>query len=386
MNSNTDKEHFLKTFQNGVENDTFIKLTLSKPTGEEPDLKNVYVRAIEIRSQPMLSFTLRYTTRDITKNYSLEEANGIISLWLGDTFLNADLLTSNADYKLAFNKKRKAKLLTKKATKQSVPEKMHNREKKQWIDPVKSSFLKELNITNQKGEVLKTSQRKFRQINKFIEIIDSLLPTKPKKANFKIVDVGSGKGYLTFALYDYLKKVKCWKPIIYGIELRKPLVDFCNELATQSDFENLHFVAKDIDDFEIEKLDMLIALHACDIATDIAIAKGIQSKAEVIVVAPCCHKQVRKEISCHTDMRAILKHGILEERQAELITDGIRALLLEANGYKTKVFEFISTEHTSKNLMIVGTKSKPNPEALQKVEAIKKEFGIEYHYLEKLLS
>ncbi len=386
MNLNKEIESFLTNFQSSVENDTFIKLTLSKPTGEEPELKNVYVRPIEIRSQPMLSFTLRYATKDIVKNYSLEEANGIISLWLGDTFLNADLFTTEADYTLAFNKKRKAKFLTKKATHQTTPEKTHNREKKQWINPSNSPFLKELGITNQKGEVLKNSQRKFRQINKFIEIIDSLLPAKPKASKFKIVDVGSGKGYLTFALYDYLKNTKQWNPEIYGIELRKPLVDFCNNLTNQFGFEDLHFIAKDIDDFKIEKLDMLIALHACDIATDIAIAKGIQSKAEIIVVAPCCHKQVRKEINCHTEMSAVLKHGILEERQAELITDGIRALLMEANGYKTKVFEFISTEHTSKNLMIVGTKAKANPDALQKIEAIKKEFGIGFHYLEKLLS
>ena len=385
MNLNKDIELFLANFINSIENDTFIKLTLSKPTNKEPELKNVYVRPIEIKSQPMLSFTLRYATKDIVKNYSLEEANGIVNLWLGDTFLNADLFTTEADYTLAFNKKRIAKLLTKKASLQTIPEKTHNREKKQWIDPSKSPFLKELGITNQNGEVLKTSQRKFRQINKFIEIIDSLLPEKPGSSKFKIVDVGSGKGYLTFALYDYLKNTKLWSPEVYGIELRKPLVDFCNNLASQTGFDNLHFIAKDIEDFEIEKLDLLIALHACDIATDIAIAKGIHSKAEIIVVAPCCHKQVRKEINCHTEMSAVLKHGILEERQAELITDGIRALLLEANGYKTKVFEFISTEHTSKNLMIVGTKSKVNPDALQKVAAIKKEFGIGFHYLEKLL-
>ncbi len=385
MNAKPDIEHFLANCQESVENDTFIKLTLSKPTGEEPDLKNVYVRPVEIRSQPMLSFTLRYATKDITKNYSIEEAIGIVSLWLGNTFLNADLLTTTADFTLVFNKKRRAKLLRKKASQQELPEKTHNRAKRQFVNP-QSAFLNQLGITNQKGEVLKNSQRKFRQINKFIEIIDSLLPEKTKKNKFKIVDVGSGKGYLTFALYDFLKNTKHWQPEIYGIELRKPLVDFCNALAIESEFKNLHFVAKDINDFEVEKLDMLIALHACDFATDIAIAKGIQSNAEIIVVAPCCHKQIRKEINCHSEMNAILKHGILEERQAELITDGIRALLMEANGYKTKVFEFISTEHTSKNLMIVGIKSKPNPEALQKVESIKTAFGIGVHYLEKLLS
>jgi hypothetical protein len=142
MNLNTDIKQFLAKFRDSIENEVFIKLTLSKSTGTEPDLKNVYIRLIEIRSQPMLSFTLRYTTKDITKNYSLEEANGIVSLWLGDTFLNADLFTTEADYTLAFNKKRKAKLLKKKATHKNAPEKSHNREKKQWINPQKSVFLK----------------------------------------------------------------------------------------------------------------------------------------------------------------------------------------------------------------------------------------------------
>ena len=130
---------------------------------------------------------------------------------------------------------------------------------------------------------------------------------------------------------------------------------------------------------------MLIALHACDIATDIAIAKGIQSDASIIIVAPCCHKQIRKEMNCSTSMQSILRHGILLERQAELVTDGIRALLLEANGYSTKVFEFISTEHTPKNVMIVATRGKINEDALGKIKSIKKEFGIGEHYLERLL-
>ncbi len=385
MELNPDAKQFLTNFLQSVENDTFVKLTLSKPTGKDPELKNVYLRAIEIGGKSMLSFTLRYNTKDITKNFTAAEANGIISLWLGDTFLNADLFTTVADHSLVFNKKRIPKLFKKKPTLRELPEKTHNRKKKQWIDPEKSHYLKALGITNQQGEVLKSSQSKFRQINKFIEIIDSLLPENQRSAKYKIVDAGSGKGYLTFALYDYLKNTKQWNPEITGIELRKPLVDFCNDLARQSNFENLRFVAGDIEHFELENPAMLIALHACDIATDIAIAKGIRSGAEIIVVAPCCHKQVRKEISCQTEMSAILKHGILEERQAELITDGIRSLLLEANGYKTKVFEFISTEHTPKNLMIVGIRSKANPEALQKVEAIKKQFGIGAHYLEGLL-
>jgi hypothetical protein len=170
-----------------------------------------------------------------------------------------------------------------------------------------------------------------------------------------------------------------------GIELRSNLVEFCNDLANKSEYHQLEFLSKDIHDYHPEKINMLIALHACDIATDIAIAKGIQADAEIIVVAPCCHKQVRKAMKHENELSAVLKHGILEERQAELITDGIRALLLEAHGYQTKVFEFISTEHTSKNLMITAVKSQPKEGALAQVKAIKEQFGIEFHYLEKLL-
>ena len=150
-------------------------------------------------------------------------------------------------------------------------------------------------------------------------------------------------------------------------------------------FDNLKFVAQDINEFKTDRLDMLIALHACDIATDVAIAKGIKADAKVVIVAPCCHKQIRKALAVKNEMQPILKYGILEERQAELLTDGIRALLMESKGYKTKVFEFISTEHTTKNVMIVGVQSKVKSDALQQVEAIKKHYGIGYHHLEKLL-
>ena len=161
---------------------------------------------------------------------------------------------------------------------------------------------------------------------------------------------------------------------------------FCNSLAEELQYTGLHFIAEDINDYQPERLDMLIALHACDTATDLAIAKGIRGGAQIIIVAPCCHKQIRGQMSCQTTLQPILKHGILEERQAELLTDGIRSLLLEAHGYQARVFEFISTEHTAKNLMITGIKrGKASVEALEKVQSIKQAYGIEFHYLEKLL-
>ncbi len=200
--------------------------------------------------------------------------------------------------------------------------------------------------------------------------------------------MGSGKGYLTFALYDFLKNSLNLQTQITGIEFREELVEKSNTLAKKAGFNNLKFKQGSIEQSEIGQIDVLIALHACDTATDEAIYKGIKSDASLIIVAPCCQKQIRKQFDVQNEMASIVKHGILKEQQAVIITDGIRALILEAFGYKTKVFEFISTEHTPKNTMIVGTKhnNKINKvEILEKVNAIKKLFGIEYHHLEKLL-
>lgn len=386
MNIHPTVGQFLEKIQQSVDNKHFAKLTLSKPGNHANELKNVYIRLVEIKDQPMLSFILRYPTKDVTKNHPINEGIGIIGLWLGVDFLNGDLFTTTEDISIQHNKKRQPRLSTKPPSLSVAPSTDHNKSKKHFLEATDGNvYLRALGITGADGEVLPTGQKKFKQINKYIEIIDSLLQQSPLPPDAHIVDMGSGKGYLTFALYDYLTHHLGLSPTVTGIELRQNLVDFCNNLAKKAGFTKLNFVAQDINAYKAERVDMLIALHACDIATDLAIAKGIHNQATIIVVAPCCHKQIRQQMSCQTDLQAILKHGILEERQAELITDGIRSLLLESEGYKTKVFEFISTEHTSKNLMIVGTHSKPNPEALEKVASIKQTFGIQEHYLERLL-
>jgi hypothetical protein len=163
-------------------------------------------------------------------------------------------------------------------------------------------------------------------------------------------------------------------------------VEFCNAAARRAKFDSLRFEAGSIHGWRPSRLDMLIALHACDTATDEALATGIRAGASVIVVAPCCHKQVRKSMFPHNELSPLLQHGILAERQAELLTDGIRALLLESRGYRTSVFEFISTEHTAKNLMITAVKQgHPSAKALEQVAAIKESFGIRVHALEEML-
>jgi hypothetical protein len=201
--------------------------------------------------------------------------------------------------------------------------------------------------------------------------------------------MGSGKGYLTFALYDFLRNTMGSEPVMKGIEFRPDLVAACNTIAGKAGFSHLEFVQGSIVETEIERIDILIALHACDTATDDAIFRGIMAGASLIVCAPCCHKQVRKEMKTDGDLAPLVKYGILLERQAEIITDTIRAMILEAFGYKTKVMEFISTEHTPKNVMITGRRvSKENPDKekiFREIANIRKEFGIGSHYLEQMV-
>ncbi|MBL0355368.1 MAG: SAM-dependent methyltransferase [Chitinophagaceae bacterium] len=232
-------------------------------------------------------------------------------------------------------------------------------------------------------------QDKYKQINRYVEIIDGIIKDLDFNKSISVVDMGSGKGYLTFALYDYLTSTLQLQAKVSGIELRPDLVNICNQIAAKANFSNLHFEKGSIADAAIQSIDMLIALHACDTATDDAIYKGIQANAKVIICAPCCHKQIRKQMKPGNVLNSITKHGILLERQAEIVTDSIRALLLEAAGYKTRVFDFIATEHTPKNVMIVGIKNKntidKKEEYLEKVKALKALFSIETHYLETLL-
>jgi hypothetical protein len=201
--------------------------------------------------------------------------------------------------------------------------------------------------------------------------------------------MGSGKGYLTFALYDYLVNQLKLNPTIIGVEYRKELVEKCNSIASESGFKKLTFNEGSIENADFPPADILIALHACDTATDEAIFRGIRSNAKVIVCAPCCHKQVRKEMQPENEISEITKHGILEERLAEILTDSIRSLILEAYGYKTKVFEFISTDHTPKNILIVGVKENNTPTPIEsflvQIQKLKTLFGLKFHFLEKLM-
>lgn len=378
---------FLEALTNSLQEGYFVKLTLSKGVPKGASLQNIYGRPILVKGQPQLSLTYRYPTQDIVKNFPFDKALEMIEALLGQSFLAATLRTTQQDLVLQYNKKRRARLQQQQPSIRKAPSLAHNQAKQYAIEE-DAPFLEHLGLATS-GRVLKAHQDKYRQINKYVEIMAGLLATIPSHQSLNIVDMGSGKGYLTFALAHYLHEQQRPATIV-GIELREHLTDFCNQQAQVLEWSNLRFVAQDIEAYS-DKIDVLIALHACNTATDLAIAKGIGSEAAVVVVAPCCHRQVRQDLTPpDSAWKGLLKHGILLERQAELLTDGIRALLLEASGYKSKVFEFISSEHTAKNLMITGLRQTLDPiqraQALEQIAALKAEFGLEEHYLERLLA
>jgi SAM-dependent methyltransferase len=245
-------------------------------------------------------------------------------------------------------------------------------------------------VTNERGEVRPAMGDKLRQINRFVELVAGLYDSSPLKGRegLSVVDVGSGKGYLTFALYDYLDNVRGVRASVTGVEARAELVELCNRVASQSGFERLTFRTGFIHDFKMPRADLLIALHACDTATDDAIHKGVEAGAAVIVTAPCCHKEVRPQIVVPDQLRGVLRHGHLLEREAESVTDSLRALLLESAGYRVKVFEFVSTEHTRKNTMIAAVRREgawDKEAALAEYRALKEFYGIREQRLERLL-
>jgi len=381
------KTQFLNSINKSISNKTFVKLTLSRPKNKT-DLKNVYCKLSSIKQKLHLTFIFRHLTKDITKNFLIDE--GIIQLeqLLGDVFFEGHLFTTEKDITIQFFRNKTPIIKDKKASFSEQLPLGHDKEKKRLISTTNNNYLKDLSVLTESGEVRKDKTDKFRQINKFVELIAPFFEKFDKTKSIKIIDMGSGKGYLTFALYDYLVNNRKQNINLRGIEQRENLVSFCNKIAEKSKFDNLKFEAGQIKSIQLQGLDVLIALHACDTATDDAIFRGIQAEASIIIVAPCCQKQLRNQIKPTNALKSILKYGILKERQSELLTDGLRAMILEAYGYKTNVFEFIQTEHTPKNIMIVGIKKKTTDndkeKILDQIKQIKSLYDIEYHYLEKL--
>ena len=374
---------FSEVIQTSIAADDFVKITLSKPLRKNDGLRNIYVRLVLIKEELKMSFTYHYKTNDQVKNFGISEGIKELQNFLLTTFRTAVVFTLREDLQVFVSKKKVVSFKKGAPSFTNKPPVTHDKPKEKRAEM--GAYLRYLGVTDSNNNVIPKMADKFRQINKYLEIMEGLISNAKLPKQVQIVDMGSGKGYLTFALYDYLVVQRKMNVTVTGIELRKELVDYCNDVAEKCEFENLKFECKPIQEYENKKIDILIALHACDTATDDAITKGIIAKAGLIVCAPCCHKQVRQSLKGKEQEDPILKYGIFKERQFEMVTDTIRALILEKRHYQTKIFEFISNEHTRKNVMLVATKSTKDVDekALnQKIKGIKDAYGIEEHYLE----
>lgn len=381
----TRLDQFLATVEAATADGTLVRLALRMPFGADETLKSVDIKPAIIRDALKLSFTLHHQTRDLTQNHPPAGAIGQLRRLIDKDFRQAFLFTTEFD--LQYDAQGKApRLKQSAATSKAAATLSHDRAKARPIPAGGRPWLAALGVTGADGQVLKASGDKFRQINRYVEILGPLLEAIPANKLRRVVDMGAGKGYLTFAVADYLAQKRAAPAEVVGVEFRPDLVEFCNSAAEETGVTNLHFEQGSIAEFDSAGADALIALHACDTATDDAIAKGIAAGSELIVVAPCCHKQIRREMEAsnqHTDLDFVTRHGIFLERQAEMVTDAMRAMILEHFGYATKVFEFVSDVHTPKNVLIVATKRGGKDEkALQRLAEAKGFFGIRRHYLE----
>ena len=394
-------QKFIDKLQSSVKEGSFVKLTLSKPSAisrqQSADLNNVYVKPIILKNEKMFSFTYRYERRDETKNYDAEQTLEVINQLVPNVFLNASLFTLTEDTTLLISKKGKATVMTKAVKEQREQNVQHDKVKNRLINTDNPWWFK-LGLTTREGKVTADMQHKFKQICKYVEIVDGVMKNVKFDGKIRIADMGAGKGYLTFALYEYLTQRCKYDIEMEGVEIRPDLVVKINEIIKESNLKDFRFVESSIDSYQLSaansqqptansQLDVLIALHACNTATDDAIIKGIEYGAKLIICAPCCHKQIRQEMEKSKVVDPITRYGIFLERQAVMITDAIRALIMEYYGYKTQVMEFIEMEHTPKNILLVGRKSDAPVDKkaiLYQIEYLKNQYGIEKHYLEKI--
>lgn len=380
-------ERFFNQVAEAVGQGTLVKMTLSKPAEKHDDLRNVYVKPVLIKEKRLFAFTYHYERRDEVKNYDAEQMLDILREMIPNRFLNTVLFTVSEDVTLLVSSKGKVTIQTKKVQECREQNLEHDKQKTRLINPA-NPWWYQLGLTTREGKITADMQHKFKQIYKYTEIVESLVKPMKFEGTVHIADMGAGKGYLTFALHELLTQRLNLEVDIKGVEIRPDLVLKINEIIKSSGLKGLEFVESSIEAYHPEKLDVLIALHACNTATDDAIASGIKAGAKLIVCAPCCHKQIRQEMERSGKVDAVTRYGIFLERQAVMITDTIRALILEYYGYKTQVMEFIEMEHTPKNVLLVGRKiNKETNRAhiLQQIADLKAQHGIKQHYLESIL-
>ena len=340
--------------------DKLIDMVISGQKNKSED------KAVKVRIRPViLKNEIEYQVSEFVGRKVLHSNHGAADVkkkiidYMTEDFKQAQINMTDAAATILSSKSKTLTCKYKKAGQLKVQRDLsHNRTKKYIIQEGKPvAFMIDLGVMGQDGKIIRTRYDKFRQINRFLEYIEDILPKLDKERELTIIDFGCGKSYLTFAMYYYLKELKGYNIRIIGLDLKAYVIEHCNELRTRYGYDKLDFYVGDIATYkDVDKVDMVVTLHACDTATDYALAKAVKWGAEVILSVPCCQHEANRTIKSDI-LSPVMDYGILKERMAAIVTDAARAKLLTANGYDTQILEFIDMEHTPKNLLIRAVKS-----------------------------
>ncbi len=358
-----------------------IDMTISaRRLKDDEKAQRVKIRPVIIRDKVEFQVSEFVGKKVLHTNYNSTEVKKRIEKYMSEEFKQAQITKTDAAATILSSKSGTCTCKYKRAKEVKVQRELsHNRTKRYIIQEGKPvGFMIDLGVMTKEGKIVRTRYDKFRQINRFLEFIEDILPRLDKTKEQTIIDFGCGKSYLTFAMYYYLKELKGYNIRIIGLDLKEDVIEHCNELRTKYGYDRLDFYVGDIATYkDVESVDMVVTLHACDTATDYALAKAVKWGAGVILSVPCCQHEANKTIA--NDMLSpVMDYGILKERMAAIATDAIRANMLKANGYDTQILEFIDMEHTPKNLLIRAVKTgNVDKKAYNAVVDMQKALGLE---------
>lgn len=377
-----EREELIAELKNVI-NESLLRIVISNPRIKD-GITKIKIRPVMLNGVLSYQSTEYIGTQVFHKNYDDDEIARYVEKMIVNSFKQCEILTRNVTETILVSKKGKITLNRKKSGVNSVkiPENIkmdlnHNRKKNYILEEgIPVPFLVDLGVMNNKGEVLKPKYDKFKQINRFLEFIRDVVMELPGDRELKIIDFGCGKSYLTFAIYYYLHDLCGLDVSITGLDLKKDVIEKCNNLSNKYGYDKLTFKLGDIAEYQgANQVDMVVTLHACDTATDYALYKAVIWNAKVILSVPCCQHEVNKQIKNEL-MSPVLEYGILKDRLSAIMTDAIRAEMLKTKGYKTEILEFIDMEHTPKNLLIRAVKKNEKGDK-EKIDKLISEFEIQ---------
>lgn len=378
------REEVKKIFEDFLD-DSLLRIILSNPAfkdGAGP------CKALKVRVRPvMLKGGMVFQAEELTekqafhRNLTREEGVSYLLGLMESGFKQAEVESSRGQARVLVGKKGTVTIKVKKNQQKMVAAPnvaSHNRQKRYILEEGKPvAFLEDLGVMTADGKVVRSRYDKFRQINRFLEFIEDILPRLDKSRENVIIDFGCGKSYLTFAMYYYLHELKGYEVRIIGLDLKQDVIDHCNRLSVAYGFDKLKFYHGDIASYDgVDHVDMVVTLHACDTATDYALEKAVKWNASVILSVPCCQHELNKQMDNEL-LRPVLQYGLIKERMAALYTDALRAEILENRGYRTQILEFIDMEHTPKNILIRAVKQGGPKDNRKEIEDILQFLGTE---------